>query len=581
MLLVFMILPFLVISLYLYVHLRSNMLQEEYDRQSQNLNMINRIVDLQLREYERALQSLYNNLDILSIIVKPRSQIKTLDYEQVTSVLRNMNSGIEYIDSAYIFGANGAVFYHDNYSGGMYAAEFKKHPEWEENIVNPTHSLTWIPSFYFGSKNIWLDPKPAFSCGMRLHDVVNTLNYCGICVINIDTGIFSHLFKDIRLEGDTIMIITDAQGQIVWSTYEKLTAEALPAAIFAPMVKNPSSFVELPFLGSDYIVTSKRSTRNDWYYISLTPRQQVLRSSQWATTFVFTQVAIMLFFMTIGALLIRRYVTSPLQRITIIMGMDKDEREKMLRRIPDDREDEIGSLYRSFRQLEQRLTILISDIQTANAKENEYRAKALQAQINPHFIYNTLDTINWMVKDAGAGHVCPLILSLSNILRYSISKKSDIVTLEEELVCLQYYLNIYTERYENMFHVETDIDNAILPFRTFRLLLQPLVENVMIHAFKDRTEGGLLRITGKVVNGNAQIAISDNGVGMSEDRVLTILSHDSKSIGLNNINQRLILMYGREYHLKVQSAEGIGTTIYINIPPEFGSEKARSRLGEA
>lgn len=568
-LIVFMIIPLLVISTYLYVHLRDNMLSDEYDRQSQNLNLMNRVVDLQLKEYERVIQSVYTYQDMFPLITKSPQEAKTLDYQKVSTNLRNVYSGIDYVESAYIFGVNDAVFFHNSSSGSYYEKIYGSNPQWAENILTQTGSLTWIPSFKLEIRNTSSQPKNIFSCGMRIHDVVNTLDFLGICIINIDTALFDNTFRDIQQDSSTLLFITDSNGHIVWSSYSDVIATTLPQELFAPLVETPSSFIEHAYLDTDYVITSKRSRHNDWYYISMTPRQHVLRASQWTNTFVFTQVAVILFFLTIGALLIRHYVTSPLQRITVIMGMDKDEREKMLRRIPDDRGDEIGRLYHSFHQLETRLTRLISDIQTAHANENEYRVKALQAQINPHFIYNTLDTIRWMAKDAGAEHVCELILSLSGILRYSISKKSDIVTVEEELECLYNYINIYLERYENMFTVEVDVDEDVLHFKTFRMLLQPLVENVMTHAFKSRTEGGLLRIEGRLIDGNARIAVIDNGVGMSRDRILTVLSQESKSIGLSNINQRLMLIYGRGYPLHIDSTVGLGTTVYIDIPPRF------------
>ena len=167
--------------------------------------------------------------------------------------------------------------------------------------------------------------------------------------------------------------------------------------------------------------------------------------------------------------------------------------------------------------------------------------------------------------DIPAPEICRLISSFSDILRYSISKKESIVTLEDEIKCLRNYINIYEERYEMAFS-RFQIDERIYPYKTFKMLLQPIVENAIIHGFSHDMEEALIEIKGEIDGEEALIRICDNGAGISQERILYILSKDSDRIGLSNINQRLKLLYGKAYGLKIVSTVGHGTEVILRFP---------------
>ena len=241
------------------------------------------------------------------------------------------------------------------------------------------------------------------------------------------------------------------------------------------------------------------------------------------------------------------------------------EKELVGKSLQIEQEDEIGKLYQSFNEMNARIENYIEKNNEMNKREKEYQIQALNAQINPHFIYNTLDTLQWMAMDIPAPEICRLITSFSDILRYSISKKESIVTLEDEIQCLRNYINIYEERYEMSFS-RFDIDERIYPYKTFKMLLQPIVENSITHGFIHDMEGALIEIKGKIDGDEAVIRISDNGAGISQERILYILSKNSDRFGLSNINQRLKLLYGEAYGLKIVSAVGQGTEVIFRFP---------------
>lgn len=245
--------------------------------------------------------------------------------------------------------------------------------------------------------------------------------------------------------------------------------------------------------------------------------------------------------------------------------MSRPEKELQGQRMQIEQEDEVGRLYQSFNEMRERIEDYIQMNEEINKREKEYQIQMLNAQINPHFVYNTLDTLHWMAMDIPALKMCQLITSFSDILRYSISKKASYVTLKEELNCIRNYIMIYEERYEKEFgHFQ--IDERIYPYHTSKMLLQPIVENCIVHGFSGNIEGAVLEVIGEMDEEEALIRIRDNGCGISEERVTYLLSRDSDRVGLSNIHQRLKLLYGAEYGLQIVSKKGCGTEVILRFP---------------
>ncbi len=172
-----------------------------------------------------------------------------------------------------------------------------------------------------------------------------------------------------------------------------------------------------------------------------------------------------------------------------------------------------------------------------------------------------------MALDIPAPDICRMITSFSEILRYSISKKESIVTLKDELSCIRNYINIYEERYEMHFG-RFSVDERVYPYKTFRMLLQPIVENCIVHGFAQDMEHAVIEVRAELEEEEAVLRIIDNGAGISQERITYVLSQDSDRVGLSNINQRLKLLYGEQYGLEIISARGEGTAVVLRFPKE-------------
>lgn len=234
-------------------------------------------------------------------------------------------------------------------------------------------------------------------------------------------------------------------------------------------------------------------------------------------------------------------------------------------------EDEIGQLTRNFNQMVTKMAILIENQFKLGRDIKSKELKALQAQINPHFLYNTLDLINWMSVKYKATEITYLVNALSRFYKLSLSKGEDFITLSDELKHVKSYVLIQNMRFSDNIHLEIDISEELLQLKVLKIILQPLVENSILHGILEKEEEtGTIRINGELENDILILRIEDDGIGMSEDILQDIPSdipsNDSHGYGVKNINERIKLIYGMEYGLSYISQPGIGTTAIIRIP---------------
>ena len=233
--------------------------------------------------------------------------------------------------------------------------------------------------------------------------------------------------------------------------------------------------------------------------------------------------------------------------------------------------DEVGVLIRSFQRMMDQMNHLISEVYESKIQLQNSEMRALQAQINPHFLYNTLDSIIWMAEGKKNEEVVLMTASLARLLRQSISNEDELVTVGQEIEYVRSYLTIQKMRYKDKLEFEIKADPSITQVPIIRLVLQPLVENAIYHGLKYKDSKGLLTVHGYMKGENAVIDITDDGVGMDEETLKHIydkhkVNYRSNGVGVYNVQQRLVLYYGKDYGIIYHSEKGKGTTASVVIP---------------
>lgn len=269
-------------------------------------------------------------------------------------------------------------------------------------------------------------------------------------------------------------------------------------------------------------------------------------------------------------------ITNPL---TMLTNRVKDiQRGDFEQHIPvEARAVEIQTLSDGFEEMVGQLNSLIQENKKAERRKRRAELELLQAQINPHFLYNTLDTIIWLIEADKKEDSIEMVSALSDFFRFCLSRGKDIITLEEEQKHVLSYLSIQKTRYQDRMDYDVSIPEGLYGYSIPKLTLQPLVENSIYHGIKLQREKGVIKVSAVDLGDIIELTVKDNGAGMSEERLEELrnaLENGEKiGFGLRTVHQRMQLLYGDEYGLKISSTEGVGTTITAIIPKVESSEK--------
>ena len=392
----------------------------------------------------------------------------------------------------------------------------------------------------------------------------------GVFFIDLNYSAISELCDQSMVGNQGYAFIVDADGNIVYhpqqqQLYNELQTENID------LIMNSSSDTALWGEGINKKMYSiSRSEKTGWTVVDCVRVEELLRKSNEAQS-IYILVAMGLM---AAALFFSRFVaksiTLPIQRLCDSMERVQ-EGDFSVSDIVVDSENEIGSLTKSFNVMTHR----IHELMEQNIREQEAKRKselkALQSQINPHFLYNTLDSIIWMAEGKKNEEVVLMTASLARLLRQSISNEDELVSIGQEIEYARGYLTIQKMRYKDKLEFQIEVEPSILNIRLIKLVLQPIIENAIYHGLKYKESKGLLCVKGFMKNGNAVLQVIDDGVGMDQETLDHIyerhkVNYHSNGVGVYNVQKRLQLYYGSEYGIVYESKVGEGTIATITIP---------------
>ena len=290
-----------------------------------------------------------------------------------------------------------------------------------------------------------------------------------------------------------------------------------------------------------------------------------------------TAITVILVLILLGAWMVSRRIvrgiTEPIQRLC--EAAQAAGSGDFAIRAQDEELDELSVLNSSFNQMVEEIGHLVEDIRVEELNLRAAELRVLQEQINPHFLYNTLDNIIWLAESKDTEQVVRMVSSLSSFFRTTLSKGREFITVKEEEQHIRSYLEIQQFRYRDILEYEIAIPEELYEYEIIKLTLQPLVENALYHGIKNKRGGGHIRVSGALCQDVMIFKVQDDGIGMDGARLAQVCAmlrdgeqepEETGGFGLFNVNQRIQLNYGREYGLKIQSTYGQGTEIWVRIP---------------
>lgn len=367
----------------------------------------------------------------------------------------------------------------------------------------------------------------------------------------------------IEIEQGANVYVLSTGGAIVSGTG---TVEFVTSDILQKTVGKTSGKFDLDIGGKRCFVTFRKMEQTDWFIICTVPYSSFNSVVSRLGLYIMSCMIICIFFCGFCTTLIHRSIAMPLTNLR--SHMMKAGNDTLPKKLEDHHRDEIADVTQSYNNMVDEITQLVEDIHTSEQQKSREKLKALQAQINPHFLSNTLNTIQWMASLQNAENIENLTTSLIQLLQVSMGKVEDLVTLREEIDYVQSYVNIQSFKYWDKFTVEYDLEsdaeNCLLP----PFSIQPIVENAIIHGIEPKEGKGTIWISASRIGDDGICMVKDDGVGCEEipDLEKKPVKKHVSGIGIKNVDERIKLHFGAEYGITSESIPRIYTKIKLRLP---------------
>lgn len=558
-----MIVPLVVISVYFYIYAMS-IFEARIVKSFQETNqqMVS-TADSFVRNMIKSSEQPFYDERLMQILSKDYSTVnyetfeKSMDYRYISdSVFKDLMTFNPDIDSILIYPVNSSLIYRRGYDTTFNYKYSPVNEPWYQSIVNNAERPVLIGMHE--EKQMYAKPRSVLSVGRMLVDA-GTYQKLGVLIINFRMENLEKLFSGLDDKQDVNQFIVDEEGTVVFSSNPVLVG------------KNHSDVMaEIKPDNNNYYVVQHVSDVSGWKFNSIVHRDKLLAEINQIRNFAAVLLILLIILGFVTAYLVSGSISNPIRRLNRLMR--KVEKGDFDVTAQQDSLDEMGHLSRSFNRMTAEIKELIEQIKLEEKKKRSAELNALQNQINPHFIYNTLSVIKWMAQAQMADNITEAIDDMIKVLSFSTRNTKEFVSIEEELDFIHNYLELLQLRYYNVFEFEMDVDREILQCRTLKFMVQPFVENAVFHGFAGNSHQYYLKIRVQRIGNDIQFMISDNGMGISQKRLSELMQQEMSdvqtmnSIGVGNVSRRLKLHYGEKYGVTIHSQEGEGTKVQILIP---------------
>lgn len=399
----------------------------------------------------------------------------------------------------------------------------------------------------------------------------------GILLIHLNYTGLKLLLDGVTLENEGYIYLIDGNGEIIYHPRAQLIDSGLEHENNRAVSEYRDGIYQETFHGEERVITVKSVGYTGWKLIGVAPRQTVSLNSLKTQLLVVFVAAFILFLMSLVNSYISSRITTPIRKLEL--SVNEIEKGNLNAKVDAEGSYEIRHLGQSVQNMAKQIQVLMADIVSEHEKKRKQEFDTLQSQINPHFLYNTLDIIVWMIENEKPDQAVKAVTALARFFRISLSRGKSIITVKDELEHVRNYLMIQHMRFKNRFSYTIEAEDEVLELASLKLMLQPLVENAIYHGMEFMDGDGEIFISAWKEGEDLYLKVSDNGLGMTEEQVARLFSdtpHTGSSrgsgIGVKNVNERIRLYFGSEYGLSIESEPDEGTVVTIHLPAVAYSE---------
>lgn len=569
------LIPLVSLGIASYVLSTKSFEQQTTQHQSQTIHLIANNIKLMLDDASDLSSYMINNEGLQQLLLQNASLPLNSGQSLSLGYLEKLKQAKKYITFLVIYGENGFL-YRD------FSEFFRQVTPYGELLETPLYIATAAkdpkPHLTFSSSPLFIYGQSynEIMIGRRISNMYDHDQKLGMLFMGINRDSFMELIKDIEILKSTNIFIYDDNYNLVSGKYadHELKTQLGEDLKLKQHIFNSSFNGVQSVQGKQYFVSSSLIQPYSWNVVSFTPMDITRKQHETVLKFTFFLSLALLAAVGIISAVLSRSVTTPLKKL--LQSMNSFKRGDFHQKVEISSNDEIGLLSKKYNEMVFEINELVQKVFVSQTNQKIIELKTLQTQIQPHFLYNTLDFIFLNSKMNADEQTAEVVQSLSELFRLSLNKGNDVYTVGDEIRQIKAYINIQHARFPHLFTPVIDVDPDITSCYTMKLLLQPIVENAILHSFK---EPGTLKVTGGFKGDRISMSVEDTGCGMSQEQVeqlLTIPLKSSGGYGVRNVNERLQMMFGKEYALHIESTPGQGTKVTIQIPIIHSVEQWRN-----
>ena len=562
----------LVAVLLIVISIYSRLSSQLYDTVKQeNVNLVNR-VDSSMEVYLRNIMKLSDT--IYYGIIKNTNLSEDSIGEKLT-LLYNNNK--EQVSNIALISKEGEPI------SVVPAARFRKNfkaedEEWFVNALNKTENIHFtlphVQKMFEKGDNSY---KWVISMSRAVEITVGGSTEQAVLLIEMAYQGLEEVLDEVTLGNGGYIYLMDSKGEIIWHPkYELIASGRVKENNLVAAGYDDGSREEV-FNGTRQTVVTKTVGYTGWKLVGVIKGTGISLNMLKTRLFIVFVILLIIFIVILINSYISFRVTNPIREL-----------EKSVKALEEGNLDadiymggsyEVQHLGKSVQDMKFRIKGLMQDIVNEHEEKRKSEFDSLQAQINPHFLYNTLDIIVWQIENEKQSEAVHTVTALARFFRLSLGKCKNIVTVKDEIDHVKNYLMIQHMRFKNKFDYEFDIAEDVLELPSLKLMLQPLVENAIYHGMEFMDGDGMIMVKAWRKEDELYLSVADNGLGMTEDKVEMILTGKSTSgngrgsgIGVKNVNERIKLYFGEAYGLTIDSEPDEGTTVIIHLPAKDEKE---------
>jgi two-component system sensor histidine kinase YesM len=570
--LLLVILPTSIISVTIYNESYQTIKDNINTSVQKNLNMVETIMLKKFEEMNRVAESIYLNPAMLDILSAERPG----DQVAVVNELANENKIIDgydlpsgpktqFIPKLYMLDRPEYLQY--NFSRNVSTISQIEKEAWYVKLPpKAEYSIVGLHGESTSSGTAY-----TIKLAKRLFGLNNLIiPYVGLLTIDADIDDFNSMLLQLKPSANSSIVIIDSDANVIVSPELALLNQSLAKEPYIQTLlhdPNRMASFEESLNGKQMLVSYRQIGSLGWTVVSLSPISDLNGKLISFRKVMYAVLALCMFLAFIIALFLSNNITNPIRKF--IKSMSYAQEGNFDIQIQYKRKDEFTYLFSQYNKMILQIKELINKLYISEVKKKEAELKALQAQINPHFLYNTLDSINWIALRNDVPDISHMVTSLSDFFRYSLSDGQSIIPIEDEFRQVESYLSIQQVRFKDRLEFSFQIEPEVYGHYTVKLILQPLVENSLLHGIEKRRGKGSIVIKARIIEEQIEIEISDDGIGADPHELNAMLKNENeagKSFGMNNVNQRIQQVFGERSGILYQAHEGPGVTVTVTFP---------------